>query len=226
MIVLIPARGGSKRIPEKNIKTFLGTPIITRVINELKVSNFFDEVYVTTDSNDIKCVAEMAGGKVPYIRSKKSASDDATLHEAVCEFIIQHGLQNRHEIMAVALPTAVLLTSSTIAQSINDIQSGKYSSTITVSEFETSPLKALSISADGCLEKPNFFSDNARSQTLLKYYKDAGQFYTFFTDEVVDRNSLVSNRCKPVILGKLMAQDIDYPEDWMMAEMKFQYLER
>ena len=88
-ICIIPARGKSKRIPNKNIKKFLNKPLVSHVIDEAKKSNCFSNIFVTTDSSKIKKIAEKSGAKVPFIRSKKLSSDNASTQDVICDCIIR-----------------------------------------------------------------------------------------------------------------------------------------
>lgn len=222
--VIIPARGGSQRIPGKNIRDFLGVPILARTINNIRDSGLFDRVIVSTDSQEVKAVAEKAGAEVPFMRSAESSCDTATLHQAVCETIGKHSEEQWDEYSACILPTAVLLSGELIRKAWETLARSAGDSLFSVQRFPRPVQRALYLNADGFLEprEKNLFF--VRSQDLKTCYFDSGQIYLFKTADVAQRSRIVSDTAVPYLLEEMRVQDIDEEEDWKIAEMKYQLL--
>ncbi|MCF7487674.1 pseudaminic acid cytidylyltransferase [Vibrio sp. A2-1] len=220
-IAIIPARGGSKRIPRKNIKDFHGKPIIAYSIEAALASGCFDKVIVSTDDDEIADVANQYGAEVPFIRSMKSSDDHATLHDVVVEVLERLTEHSTVSNVALILPTSPLLSIATISKAMNHLNNEDYDSALTVVEYETSPDKALGLSNIGSIVRQNIGQLVKRSQEHQAFYHDAGQIYAFRANEVLARKTLTGNQCKAVILERMGCQDIDTPSDWVLAEMKY-----
>ncbi|EJK2116476.1 pseudaminic acid cytidylyltransferase [Vibrio navarrensis] len=219
-VAIIPARGGSKRIPRKNIKLFFGKPVIAYAIEAATLSGCFDRVIVSTDDQEIADVAKAYGAEVPYLRSKSSSTDHATLHDVVVEVLDSlkaFSLKN----IALILPTSPLLRINTVQEVMSYLDSDEYDSALTVVEYETSPDKALSLASNGSIIRQNISLLVKRSQEHQTFYHDAGQIYAFRANEVLARKTLTGAQCRAVILDRMNCQDIDVPSDWVLAEMKF-----
>lgn len=219
-VAIIPARGGSKRIPRKNIKLFFGKPVIAYAIEAAALSGCFDRVIVSTDDQEIADVAKAYGAEVPYLRSKSSSTDHATLHDVVVEVLDSlkaFSLKN----IALILPTSPLLSINTVQEVMSYLDGDEYDSALTVVEYETSPDKALSLASNGSIIRQNISLLVKRSQDHQTFYHDAGQIYAFRANEVLARKTLTGAQCRAVILDRMNCQDIDVPSDWVLAEMKF-----
>lgn len=214
-IAIIPARGGSKRIKNKNIKHFFGKPIIAYTIQSAKSSKCFDDVIVSTDSQAILKEGLKYGASIGELRSQKNSDDDASLHQALKEVIYENKINNE-EIICVILPTSPLLEVSTIIESIGFMQSRKIDSVLTVSKIYEE-------------NKKPFFVDNDR---MLKEYKhsndvnnnivyDAGQIYCFKAKDIMTRKTLIGPKCKAIELDEKYCQDINTYEDWNLAMKKY-----
>lgn len=225
-ICLIPARGGSKRIPEKNIKEFCGKPIIAYPIQAAIESKCFSKVFVSTDSIQIASIAESYGAEVPSIRSLGNSNDDSTLHDVAVECINTFMLNDSSIYITMILPTALFVTAELIKEFVNFYSNDEYDSHITVVEYEVSPNKALIIDNQGYLSKINEKKLRQRSQDMKKFYHDAGQIYGFRANEVANRYSLIGHKCKPFVISKYRNQDIDEIYDWQMAELKYELLRK
>lgn len=220
-VALIPARGGSKRIPLKNVRPFLGTPILTRVIRTLAHSNAFDAIVVSTDHPAIRATAEEAGALVPFARSEHTAGDNATLHDVVVEALEQMPAYLRRPHLMCMLPTAVLVTPDTIRSAINQFHSGEHDSMMSVQRYPHPIERALRVTEQGHLQRHTLDSARMRTQDPEPAFHDAGQFYLVRTDDVPNRTTLMGVACLPFELGPFDAQDIDSPTDWQLAEFKF-----
>ncbi|MBC5832146.1 pseudaminic acid cytidylyltransferase [Vibrio metschnikovii] len=220
-IAIIPARGGSKRIPRKNIKLFFGKPIIAYSIETAMRSGCFDRVMVSTDDQEIADVAKAYGAEVPPLRSEKSSTDHATLHDVVAEVLDSFKDEFSLKNIALILPTSPLLSINTVQAVMGSLDGDEYDSALTVVEYETSPDKALSLSSTGSIIRQNISLLVKRSQDHQIFYHDAGQIYAFRADEVLERKTLTGDKCKAVILDRMHCQDIDVPSDWAIAEIKF-----
>jgi len=220
-IAIIPARGGSKRIPRKNIRDFLGVPILARTIKNVLDSGVFDKVVVSTDSEEVRSVAIAAGAEVPFLRSVEASQDTATLHQAVCETITNLPDGQYGEYSACVLPTAVMLSAKHIQKAWETLQSSEGDSLFSVQKFPRPVQRALIENEDGYLvprEKKYF---QGRTQDLDPCYFDAGQIYFFKSDDIINRSRVVSEEALPYLLEEVEVQDIDVEEDWKIAELKF-----
>lgn len=220
-IAIIPARGGSKRIPNKNIKDFFGKPIIAYSIEAALGSGLYDEVMVSTDSDLIKEVALKFGAKVPFLRSSINSNDFATTFdvlEEVIEWYNQIGtdFENATCIYACAPFTTIDL----LKKSFQLLDTG-CDCVFPVIPFTHPIQRAIEVLQDGTVI-PFFNSDNtARTQDLKKAYHDAGMFYTFDTAKLLINKSLRTENTIAIEIDELCAHDIDNENDWKLAELKY-----
>jgi N-acylneuraminate cytidylyltransferase len=218
-ICIIPARGGSKRIPRKNIKDFLGKPIIAYSIEAAINSNLFDDIMVSTDDPEIAEVAIKYGAEVPFFRSNENANDFATLAEVVNEVITtykQNG--NIFKYGCCILPTSPLIQIMKISTGYKLMVEEDFDTVKPVVQFSYPIQRALKI-VDSTLHMVNPEFSLLRSQDLEPSYFDAGQFYWF---KFI--NGLQGERKGAIILNEMEAQDIDNVTDWQLAEFKYNYL--
>ncbi len=224
-LVIVPARGGSKRIPRKNVKPFLGVPILARVVGELRRCDRLGDVIVSTDDEEIRSVALGAGASVPFLRSARTSGDGATLHQAVSEVLTELGSSGRPESVMCVLPTAVLLTFDLAAKAVDAFveasQSGTADSLISVQRYRHPIERALRLRQDGTVMRADESAFLTRTQDLKPAFHDAGQFYLASTAGLFQRTSLMGARCLPFELGELDAHDIDDLEDWGVAEAMY-----
>jgi N-acylneuraminate cytidylyltransferase len=224
-LCIIPARGGSKRIPRKNIKDFLGKPIIAYSIEAAKSSKLFEEVMVSTDDIEIADIAVKYGAKVPFIRSKVNADDYASTVDVVIEVINTYkNLGNEFEYACCIYPTAPLVKNKYLIDSFNLLIEKSYDTVFPVSKFSYPIFRALQINENGKLSM--IWSENLtkRSQDLPDSYHDAGQFYWLNIPKLFASNKLLTNNSGTIILNDLEVQDIDNEMDWKLAEIKYQLL--
>lgn len=224
-LAIIPARGGSKRILGKNIKHFLGKPIIAYTIETAINSQLFDEVMVSTDDEEIAIIAEQLGAKVPFFRSPESSDDFATTVDVLIEVINRYLELNKVFDHACCLyPTAPFITETLLKTGFNLLKSHSYSTVFPVVAFDYPIQRSLQLSEYGKVEMvwPEFLL--SRSQDLPKRYHDTGMFYWFSPQEILNDKKLFGENSGALIISELACHDIDNPDDWEMAELKFRRL--
>lgn len=223
MLAIIPARGGSKRIPGKNIRPFLGRPIIEYSIRAALAAGCFTEVMVSTDSEEIAEVARAAGASVPFMRSDETADDFATTADVVREVLDRYaGLGQTFEAFAVIYATAPFLTADTLTRGKELLDNG-HAAAFTCVEYSYPIQRALRVN-DGLVAMINPQYATARSQDLEKSYHDAGQCYFSTTEAFREHGTLWGPDTAPILLSDLQVQDIDTPVDWQLAELKYRLL--
>lgn len=225
MIAIITARSGSKRIPGKNIRNFNGKPIIAYSIELALQSGLFDEVMVSTDSKEIRDIALEFGATVPFLRSKENSSDFAGTADVIKEVILEFQKINRfYESGCCIYPTAPLLSLGILRQAFEMFKKRDYNTVFPVVEYSYPIQRSLFVHSSGniLMKWPeNYFK---RSQDLEKAYHDAGQFYFFRTEYIIEECRLFSENSGAIIISELEAQDIDNEIDWKIAEFKFMAL--
>ena len=221
---IIPARGGSKRIPRKNTKDFLGKPIIAYSIETALESGLFDEVMVSTDDKEIAKIAIKYGAKVPFIRSDENANDFATTVDVILEVLNQYKEEGKiFEQACCIYPTAPFVSSEIIKRALDLLIINKYDTVFPVMEFSFPIQRAVKINQGKiALFQENYL--NSRSQDLEKAYHDAGQFYWFDVGKLWGNEKLWTDNTGVVIIKESQGQDIDTLEDWKLAELKYSLL--
>lgn len=224
-IAIIPARGGSKRIPRKNIKDFLGKPIIAYSIEAAIESNIFDEVMVSTDDEEIAEIARQYGAKVPFMRSEETANDYATTADVINEVIAWYKDNSyAFDVICCLYATAPFVIADKLREAYNIIKDGTFDSAFTCTPFSYPILRGLVIDDQGRISMRWPEYRNSRSQDLPQFYHDAGQFY-FATAEAFNRaNGFWGRNTAPIIVSELEVQDLDTLTDWAIAEMKYQLI--
>lgn len=225
-IAIITARGGSKRIPRKNIKLFLGKPIIEYSIEAALSSGIFDEVMVSTDDEEIAEIAMKAGAAVPFMRSEATANDYATTTDVLLEVLDRYKERGQEfDYMACLYPTNPFITPDKLKKAMDLISSNDYAEVLPVVQFSFPPQRAYVFKENDSLQYKWEEFKNARSQDLEKMYHDAGQFYFYDVKKYVE-NKGVKGKIYPLICPEHEVQDIDTEEDWKMAELKVKYMRR
>jgi len=224
-ICIIPARGGSKRIPSKNIKRFLGKQIIAYSIEAALKSGLFEEVMVSTDDQDIALVARQYGATVPFFRSHENANDHATLVDVLLEVLdcYTKGGKNWDTVCCI-LPTAPFVTSERIQAGFIKMNQEKLDSVCPVVAFSYPILRALEFTTDDKLKMIWPEHLKTRSQDLKLAYHDAGSFYWVKAHALLNEHSVFCKNGSAIVLPETEVQDIDTFEDWQMAELKYQML--
>ena len=223
-IAIITARGGSKRIPQKNIKEFYGKPIICYSIEAALKSKCFDTVMVSTDDYKIADIATGAGAEVPFMRSSETSDDYATTTDVIKEVLDNYEKMGRHYDLGCCIyPTAPFVTDSKLNEAMNLLSNSNADSVMPVVAYSFPPQRAVLVK-DGVLvqQYPEYYS--CRSQDLEPIYHDAGQFYAFNITRFEKTGKIVGDNTVPIIVSDLEVQDIDNYEDWEIAEMKYRIM--
>lgn len=224
-ICIIPARGGSKRIPRKNIKDFLGKPIIAYSIGAALDSGLFDETMVSTDDAEIAEVALRYGAKVPCMRSEANSDDFATTADVLKE-VIQHyaAVGNHYNSACCIYATAPLIQTNRLKEGYQLLIDKGADTVFPVTAFSFPILRALKLE-DQKIEMLWPENLNKRSQDLPKAYHDAGQWYWFNPATIVQSGKLFTEQTYGVELPDTEVQDIDNLSDWKLAELKYALLQ-
>tara|TARA_B110001454_G_scaffold61925_1_gene60340 strand:+ start:1707 stop:2405 length:699 start_codon:yes stop_codon:yes gene_type:complete len=219
-ICLIPARGGSKRVKNKNIKKFLGKPLLERVIKTAKKSNLFDKIYVSTDSILIKKLAIKYGAFVPYIRSKDLSNDSAILKSVIDDFLNKVILsQKTHKMnLFVLYPTSIFVDKKLIMKCNKMLKKTEYVTTI--KKFPHPIQRALKYYKKK-LKPINLKHKLMRTQDLEEYYYNAGQIDCFKIDAWLKKKMFHKMYAKFVLLNDFDSIDIDTPDDLKLAYKLF-----
>lgn len=224
-LAIIPARGGSKRIPRKNIKDFLGKPIIAYSIEAAFESNLFDEVMVSTNDEEIAKIARQYGASIPFMRSAENADDFATLAEVLVEVLGEYKtIGNTFENICCILPTAPLINSERLNEAFSKLFNEDLESVCPIVEFSYPILRALEFSDSDKLQLIWPEHLKTRSQDLKPAYHDSGSFYCAKVDAVLNQKTLFCENGGAIILPATEVQDIDTETDWKLAELKHQLL--
>lgn len=221
-VAIIPARGGSKRIPHKNIKDFLGKPIIAYSIEAALKSGLFDEVMVSTDDAEIASVARSCGASVPFMRSAQTANDYATTADVIREVLDCYRKSGKSfDVLCCLYSTAPFVTQDNLKEAFSKL--GEFDSVFTVVQYSYPVQRSLNV-RDGKvgMNFPQF--KDSRSQDLEATYHDAGQFYFAKTETFLKENTLWGSNTGALILPELQVQDLDTETDWKLAEMKYKLL--
>ncbi|AKD04889.1 pseudaminic acid cytidylyltransferase [Pontibacter korlensis] len=223
-LAIIPARGGSKRLPRKNIRPFLGKPIIAYSIEAALQSGLFDEVMVSTDDEEIAQVARKNGASVPFMRSEKAADDFATTAQVLEEVLGRYKDTGKEfEVACCLYPTAPFVTGKILREAYQKLEEGSFDTVFPVLRYSYPVWRSLRVE-DGkaSLNWPEHL--HSRSQDLEPAFHDAGQFYWFGVERFLRQRRLFTDNSGAVELSELQAQDIDSETDWKLAELKYKLL--
>lgn len=220
-IAIITARGGSKRIPRKNVKLFCGKPIITYSIEAALQSGLFEEVMVSTEDEEIARIAGEAGAQVPFMRSSESAGDYASTDDVLLEVLAAYKERGREfDSFCCLYPTAPFVTAEKLRTAMGLL--GKADSVMPVVPFSFPPQRCMVLNGEGELRMKWPEHAKTRSQDLEPYYHDCGQFYCCRTAPFLECKTTDLPHMVPMIMSELEVQDIDNPDDWEIAELKYQ----
>jgi len=223
-IAIIPARGGSKRIPRKNIKDFFGKPIIAYSIEAAVKSNLFEEIMVSTDDKEIAEIAVRYGAKVPFFRGEQTADDHAGLSEVVLEVLQAYEKNGRSfDQVCCLLATAPFVTDKDLISTYKKLVNSDFDSVFPVVRYDSPIQRAMQF--EGKKIKMIWPENKTkRSQDLKPSFHDAGLFYWAKTDAFFKAKSLWTDHTTAIEISEQVAQDIDTLEDWKMAELKYRLL--
>ncbi len=225
-LAIIPARGGSKRIPRKNIKPFCGKPMIAWSIEAAQKSNCFDRIIVSTDDAEIAEVAQRYGASVPFLRPAE-LSDDHTGTVPV----IRHGIEwfqqagERVERACCLYATAPFVSPDDILKGLAALDDEAVDYAFSVTSYAFPIQRAIRITGQNRVEMFDSQYFNSRSQDLEEAYHDAGQFYWGRAQAWLQERMIFGECSEPVILPRHRVQDIDTPEDWVRAEWLFKAMQ-
>lgn len=223
-IAIITARGGSKRIPKKNIKEFCGKPIIAYSIDAALNAGIFDEVMVSTDSEEIAEVAVKYNANVPFMRSEATSNDYATTSDVLLEVIREYEKLGRSFDMGCCLyPTAPFVTARILLEAFEALNQSSAKTLLPVVAFSFPPQRGVFIRDNKLiLSQPEYL--NTRSQDIETLYHDCGSFSMFRIPAFKCEKKLITDHTIPYVMDEAMVQDIDNLSDWEMAELKYKLL--
>ncbi len=218
-LAIITARGGSKRIPKKNIRPFLGKPIMAYSIEAALNSGLFDEVMVSTDSEEFAEIARQYGAKVPFMRSAETANDYATTMDVLVEVVNKYKeMGQEFDYVACLYPCAPFTTPERLQEAFHMLEESDADKIFPVCAFSTPPLRSFVI-RDGKLVYSHPELRNLRTQDMEKHYHDCGQFY-IHRARMFDHPEELGTSI-PYITSEEITQDIDNLTDWELAEIKY-----
>lgn len=221
-LAVITARGGSKRIPRKNIREFCGKPIIAYSIEAALESGFFDEVMVSTDDDEIAGVARSFGASVPFMRSARTSDDYATSSDVLIEVLDEYAARGREfDVLCCLYPTAPFVTADELRGAFSILDDSVVTSVVAVTDYDFPPQRAFLVKADGSLEWERPECASVRSQDLPTVAHDCGRFYIARISAWREVRSFIMPGCRGYRIDPALVQDIDTPDDWEMAEMKY-----
>lgn len=222
-LAIIPARGGSKRIPGKNIKPFAGQPVIAYPVQAAIQSGLFDEVMVSTDDYEIAGIAKKYGATVPFMRSEKNADDYATTADVLIEVIENYQKISRNfDYVCCLYPVNPFITVEKIKSGYTKLQQG-YDLVFSALAYSFPVQRSFRI-VEGKVQYLYPENFTKRSQDLEKTYHDAAQFYWFDVVALMAAKSTLLKNAAAIEMLESDAQDIDTMEDWKLAELKFQLI--
>ncbi|OGV50865.1 MAG: pseudaminic acid cytidylyltransferase [Lentisphaerae bacterium GWF2_52_8] len=221
-VAIIPARGGSKRIPDKNVRDFAGNPMLSYPISAAKDAGIFDRIIVSTDSERIASIAKDCGAELPFIRPPELANDFAGTEDVMfhaLDWLKAAGYDV--EYFCCIYATAPFLKPEFLREGFQLLKEKNATSVFSVGTIPCPIFRALKIEPDGRMAM--FWPEyrDALSNTMPKAYQDAGQFYFCREDRFREEKQLISTNSFPVILPRHLVHDIDHPEDWETAEKIF-----
>lgn len=223
-IAIITARGGSKRIPKKNIKDFMGKPMVAYAIEACIESGIFNEVMVSTDCPEIAEISKMLGAKVPFMRSAKTSDDFATTFDVVEEVINEYKkLGKEFDNICCVYPCVPFLKTETLKKAYEKLITSKNDGLMPVCKYPVPIEWAMKIE-DEILVPNDREAQNIRSQDLTPKYFDVGMFYFMKTNVMMNEKTVVLKKTSPYIMDETEIQDIDTEEDWQIAELKYKML--
>ena len=222
MLAVITARGGSKRIPRKNVRPFMGRPMIAYAIAAAKGSGLFDEVMVSTDDAEIAEIAKAHGAAVPFLRSAATANDLATTNDVLKEVMGEYAKRGRtFDAFCCIYPCVPFLTGDLLKEAGETFAASGAKGLVPVVRYSYPIQRALVRDAAGLISFREPENAAKRSQDLKPTYHDAGMFYFSTTAAFADRNGIPTDRLAMFELSEERVQDIDTEADWQMAEMKY-----
>ena len=223
-IAIITARGGSKRIPKKNIRDFCGKPILAYSIEAALQAGVFDTVMVSTESEEIARIAVEYGAEVPFFRSEETAGDYATTNDVLLEVLAEYEKRGQtFDLTCCIYPTAPFVTAGKLRTAVEQLCASDADTLLPVVPFSFPPQRGMVVK-EGMLvfEHPEYL--DARSQDLVAHYHDSGQFSLMKTERYLVNRKVMLGKILPMVIDELEVQDIDNETDWEIAEMKYRLM--
>ena len=226
-VAVIPARGGSKRIPRKNIREFCGKPMIAWPINIAQESGLFDHIIISTDDEEIAEVAKLCGAEVPFMRETELSDDYTGTTEVIAHAVLWMQKQQwEPKAICCMYATSVFLTAEDLKKGFDALSTGNWSYAFSVTNFEYSIFRSFKENPDGGVEM--FFPENfdKRSQDLPDALHDASQFYWGKPEAWLKGKKIFDAHSEPIMIPRWRVQDIDTEDDWKRAELLFQLINK
>ncbi|WP_238749168.1 pseudaminic acid cytidylyltransferase [Neolewinella maritima] len=225
-LAIIPARGGSKRIPRKNIRPFLGKPILAYSIEAALQSGLFEEVIVSTDDVEIGRIGASYGAQVPFYRSAANSDDTATTFDALSEVLEHYATQGRSfDNVCCIYPTSPFVTADLLQSGLSLLEHGSFDCVFPVLRYSFPIQRAVTLDSSARMKLCSPEHLSSRSQDLVPSYHDAGMFYWFQPEPILRKQKLWTDNTGCIEVSELAAQDIDTLADWQLAEFKYKYLQ-
>ena len=218
-IAIIPARSGSKRIKNKNIKKFIGEPIIAKTVKIIRNLKLFDRIYVSTNSNKIKKIAENSGAIVPFLRKKKLSGDKVITHDVITD-LLKNIKTEKVKTVTCLYPTSVFLKKKHILEARKILKKNPKKYIFSATKYEHPIQRAFSIKNYKAKLFQKYFL-KTRTQDFISYYHDAAQFYVANKKTWLGPMLNFGKNGLAIIIENDKVQDIDHPSDWKLAEFKF-----
>lgn len=220
-LAIIPARGGSKRIPRKNIRPFEGKPIVAYSIEAALQAGCFADVVVSTDDDEIASIARQYGASVPFTRSSENSNDFAGVDDVAIEVLSRFKSEGRDfPVFCLILPTAPFVTAGRLLQGYKLLQEQDVDAVLPVVRFSYPPQRGLRINSGlVSMLEPKYY--DSRSQDLEPVYHDSGQFYWMRSEALFAQRKFFADKTAPLELSEVEVQDIDSEDDWVLAELKY-----
>jgi pseudaminic acid cytidylyltransferase len=226
-LAIIPARGGSKRIPHKNIRHFMGKPIMQYSIEVALNSGLFDEVIVSTEDEEIAKTAKQLGASVPFYRSDEAAGDNATMATVMIDVMDSYEkIGKTFDYFCCILATAPFTTIDRLKEAYNKMINGRFDSVVPFVPYPVPIQQAFKLDPDKNNKVEMFFDDQygIRTQDFIPSYYDAGQFYWMRPESVREKKRISCDNTGAIVISELEAHDIDTEDDWRIAEQKYAYI--
>lgn len=223
-IAIIPARGGSKRIPRKNIKIFHGKPLIAYSIETALLSKLFEKVIVSTDDEEIAEIAQKYGAEVPFLRPKE-LSDDFTGTGVVVNHVVEYleSIGEKYKYICTIYATAPFLDIKYLIKGYEELKNSNAVNTFSATSMPFPIQRTFKINQNGRCEMftPEYYM--SRSQDLEEAFQDAGQFY-WRNKTIISEKVMFGGDSIPIVLPRYLVQDIDTLEDWERAEYMYEVI--
>jgi N-acylneuraminate cytidylyltransferase len=224
IIAIIPARGGSKRIPKKNIKEFFGKPMLSYAINACEDSGIFSEIMVSTDTEEIAAVARQYGAHIPFFRSARTSDDHAITFDVLEEVVANYKKNGtEYKYVCCVYPCVPFLAAQTLKDAYNQFVASGADMLLPVCKFPVPIEWAMKIEKN-ILMAHDKKAQLIRSQDLVPNYFDVGMFYFYETKKMLMQKGLLPDNTQPYIMNENEIQDIDTIDDWKLAEIKYKLL--